>query len=54
MNGGREPRRPMPALGCSAIDDDDEHGSTNSTIQHVQACTDISPLVNAFAILSGL
>jgi hypothetical protein len=24
MNGGRESRRPRPALGCSAIDDDDE------------------------------
>jgi hypothetical protein len=23
MNGGRESRRPRPALGCSAIDDDD-------------------------------
>jgi hypothetical protein len=25
MNGGRESRRPRPALGCSAIDDDDEN-----------------------------
>jgi hypothetical protein len=24
MNGGRESRRPRPALGCSAIDDDDD------------------------------
>jgi hypothetical protein len=24
MNGGRESRRLRPALGCSAIDDDDE------------------------------
>jgi hypothetical protein len=24
MNGGQESRRPRPALGCSAIDDDDD------------------------------
>jgi hypothetical protein len=24
MNGGRESRGPRPALGCSAIDDDDD------------------------------
>jgi hypothetical protein len=24
MNGGRESRRPRPALGCSAIDDDND------------------------------
>jgi hypothetical protein len=24
MNGGRESRRPRPALGCIAIDDDDD------------------------------
>jgi hypothetical protein len=26
MHGGRESRRPRPALGCSAIDDDDVDG----------------------------
>jgi hypothetical protein len=31
MNGGRESRRPRPALGCSAIDDEDD--DTNELIQ---------------------
>jgi hypothetical protein len=34
MNGGRESRRPWPALGCSAIDDDETVARelTNKTI----------------------
>jgi hypothetical protein len=28
MNEGRESRRPRPALGCSATDDDEKQGST--------------------------
>jgi hypothetical protein len=32
MNGGRESRRLRPALGCSAIDDEDDD-DTNELIQ---------------------
>jgi hypothetical protein len=34
MNGGRESRRPRPALGCSAIDDDDYDDDGLCTRRH--------------------
>jgi hypothetical protein len=34
MNGGRESRRPRPALGYSAIDDDDDDDTTVYSLHH--------------------